>query len=168
MAPVRDPQVLDTWHVSFTLAGAGWGQARGQTAATPEVGRYGQTRVSGCRLTANVSATVTSYRPKVTRTHVDVPGHFAPVRIAGHGLSHGIRWWVGSQAGVRAAAVGYQRAPASLARPGHPWLVYEIVLRGVSTNPSCTPAQGLRTARAVTRSMHLSKGAIHVSGPYYP
>src|SRR3954447_9709102 len=159
-APVDDPHALDTWHVSFRLVGSDWGQARGQTADTPVLGAYGQTGDRGCRLAPHVSAMGMSARPKIPATHVDVAGHFEPIRIADHGRDHGIRWWLGSQAGVRAAAVGYQRAPAALARPRHRWLIYEVVLRGVSKNPSCTPAQGRRSARAITRSIHLTRGAI--------
>jgi hypothetical protein len=168
-APVRNPTASTKQHVSFRLLGTGWGQSRGATDATPEVGAYGQNGSTGCRMTANVSALVMASRPKITATHVDVAGHFQPVRIADHGLnSHGVRWWAGSQVGVRAAAVGYQKAPASVARPGRPWLVYKIVLRGISKNPSCTPAQGLATARGITRSMHLSAGMLTPMPPYYP
>lgn len=166
--PVRNPTASTKQHVSFRLLGNGWGQARAQTEATPEVGAYGQTGSTGCRMAANVSAIVMASRPKITWTHVDVAGVFSPVRIADHGVnSYGIRWWAGSQVAVRAAAVGYQKAPASVARPGRPWLVYKIVLRGISTNPSCTPSQGLAMARGITRSMHLSAGKLTPEPPYY-
>lgn len=168
-APVYNPRVVDTHHVSFTLLGSGWGQARGQTGATPELGRYGQTGDSGCRMTANVSATVTSYRPTVSGRYVDVPGNFRRIRVAQSGRnSHGVRWWLGAQAGVRAAALGYQRAPANLARSGHPWLVYKVILRGISKNPSCTAAQGRSTARAISKSLHLTHGAVEPRAPFYP
>lgn len=167
-APVRNPTASTTQQVSFRLLGNGWGQARAQTEATPEVGRYGQNGSTGCRMTANVSAIVMSSRPKITSAHVDVAGVFPPVRIADHGVNkYGVRWWAGSQVGVRAAAVGYQKAPASLARPRRPWLVYKIVLRGVSKNPSCTPSQGLAMARGITRSMHLSARKLMPEPPYY-
>lgn len=167
--PVHNPTASIKQHVSFRLLGSGWGQARGQTGATPVVGAYGQTGHTGCRMTANVSAIVMAPRPKVTSSHIDVAGFFRPVRIAAHGVNkHGIRWWAGSQVGVRAAAVGYEKAPASVARPGRPWLVYKIVLRGISKNPSCTPSQGLATARGIARSMHLSAGKLTPEPPYYP
>jgi hypothetical protein len=166
--PVRDPTASTEQYVSFRLLGTNWGQARGQTEATPEVGAYGQTGSTGCRMTANVSAIVMASRPKVTPTHVDVAGLFPPVRIADHGVNkHGIRWWAGSQVSVRAAAVGYQKASASVSRPGRPWLVYKIVLRGISKNPSCTPSQALATARGITRSMHLNAGKLTPESPYY-
>ena len=165
--PVRNPTASTEQHVSFRLLGNGWGQARGQTEATPAVGAYGQTGSSGCRMAANVSAIVMASRPKITSTHVDVAGFFPPVRIAAHGVNkHGVRWWAGSQVSVRAAAVGYEKAPASLARAGQPWLVYKIVLRGISKNPSCTPSQGLAMARGITRSMHLSPGKLTPGPPY--
>jgi hypothetical protein len=167
-APVRNPTASTKQHVSFWLLGNNWGQARGQTEATPKVGAYGQTGSTGCRMTANVSAIVMASRPNVTSTHVDVAGVFPPVRVADHGVNtHGIRWWAGSQVGVRAAAVGYQKAPASVARPGRPWLVYKVVLRGISTNPSCTPSQGLAMARGITRSMHVSAGKLTPMPPYF-
>lgn len=81
---------------------------------------------------------------------------------------NGIRWWAGSQVAVRAAAVGYEKAPSSVARPGRPWLIYKIVLRGISTNPSCTPSQGLVMARGITRSMHLIAGKLSPEPPFYP
>lgn len=165
--PVRNPLASTEQHVSFRLLGNGWGQSRGATEATPEAGAYGQAGSTGCRMTANVSAIVMASRPKVTSTHVDVAGHFQPVRIANHGVNkYGVRWWSGGQIGVRAAAVGYQKAPSDVARPGRPWLVYKIVLRGTSTNPSCTPSQGLALARGITRSMHLSAGGLTPMPPY--
>lgn len=166
--PVRKPTASTKQHVSFRMLGNNWGQARGQTEATPKGGAYGQTGSTGCRMTANVSANVMASRPKLTSTHVDVAGVFPPVRIADHGVNkHAIRWWAGWQVGVRAAAVGYQEAPAGVARPGPTWLVYKVVLRGISTNPSCTPSQGLAMARGITRSMHLSAGKLTPGPPYY-
>lgn len=86
-APVRNPNASTKQHVSFRLLGDNWGQARGQTEATPEVGAYGQSGSTGCQMTADVSAIVMASRPKITSTHVDVAGVFPPVRIADHAVN---------------------------------------------------------------------------------
>jgi hypothetical protein len=164
--PIYRPHVTKSAHVTFTLQGDHWGQALGLTGATPELGRYGQKAGRGCRMTANVSATVTAYRPIVHGTHVSIPGHFGSIKVADHGRDHGVRWWSGSHVGVRAAVLGYQPA-GDLARRGHRWLTYQVILRGVSKNPSCTKTQGLRTARVIARSMHVNDGPVKVTGPYY-
>ena len=178
-APLRAPNVSDSRHVSFSLAGNGWAQVVGALAGTPALGNYAlETPVNAgqCRITASVNAVATRTAPRVRESSVQLrPGARLnrTIRYKHRGQRGPVRWWSGTSAGVDAAAGGVQRAPQSLAGSGRKWIVYEATLThratGTSRTAECNAyakANASRTALLIARTMRLATGPPRAEAPF--
>ena len=179
--PVRDPHVIDSHHVAFTLPGNTWSQVRGLMSGTPSLGGYvfqrgstAATSLSG-HLRVYVHARVRKTRPvlKERRLLLDPSAgkDAATLRVSGHGVNGPVHWYFGTSDDGIPTAAGYQVAPPSLRSAQKRWVVYVASTEG--TEPSVTTSRTRRreattTVRSVARTMRLRSGRAVPKPPFTP
>jgi hypothetical protein len=178
---VRNPRVVQTHHITFTLPGDSWSQVRGVLGGGPSLGQYvfapgptppispdGVLRVSA-------SAVVVMHTPTAgAKNTLILPGSkHTIVRIAHHGTNGPVRWWSGTvqQPDQSSVVVAYQRAPRSLDPTGKRWLSFRASDGLTDTRLLAAPEIRRQSAQAmwgIARTFRLAPGPYTTSGPYAP
>jgi hypothetical protein len=177
---VRNPHMVKSHHITFTLPGDSWAQLRGVLGGTPSCGSYvfasGPTppiAPSG-GIGVSVGATLVMRKPTVGAGNtLLLPGNnHTVVRVAHHGTNGPVRWWSGTgQSEHLPVGVAYQRAPRSLDPTGTRWLYYTA---GVGLTDPAQRAkadfrrQAANAVLAIVRTVRLAPGPCTTSGPYAP
>jgi hypothetical protein len=170
---VDAPLVIDTYHVTFTLAGDSWAQVADVLSGDPIRGVYAfqdgpvGPDTSEDHLVVFANAMVQHSHPVVRNGVLVVnPASRTPRRagIRQHGTDGPVRWWTWSAGGF-AEATGYQAAPPGLRDHGR-WLVYRVGSDIGQRVPDKGAAKRTAVPKvlAVARTMRLAHGPI-VTGP---
>jgi hypothetical protein len=171
-APIHNPHLIQSLHVTYALPGDNWIQDFGVLGGGPNHGMYlfalGPAAPQGAsgNLRLAVGGGVQVAKPRVgDNTVIAKPG--APVlRVLHHGINGPVTWWAGTMSG-RPEAGGYQRAPKSLDPTGKRWLVYdastELNQPAVLANRQMR-IQATRSVLSAARTIRLQPGPDPAAG----